>query len=273
MKIGVHVHPEGVKKSIYPAPNVSRQLAWKNLWFFYTNPDFCYKVLGPLYLICALLMLAWRGYGDISGTGGLLVRVWNQMSLLAPTPVFVLIVLGLGILLYKTADIKSTRRKQCIAPLHALLHLAVILAGTAIGSVVLASLQSLNIAGEILYFMALAVFMIILGFLGGGIWGAYLAFVSRFWGDEPNSAFSAMRLNSYNHFLRLKIEGDKLTVYPIGIDKSPVRSGWKVNEAFDNDDPDQDTPAFIPTQALGQHLIEEPIVIDANAISDLRPAS
>jgi hypothetical protein len=41
-----------------------------------------------------------------------------------------------------------------------------------------------------------------------------------------------MRLDFYRHFLRIKIEGSKLTIYPIRLDRVPRRSGWrKASEA------------------------------------------
>jgi uncharacterized Zn-finger protein len=106
--------------------------------------------------------------------------------------------------------------------------------------------------------------------VGGLFWGVYLTIASWYWGDEPNSAFSAMRLDSYKNFIRLKIESNKITIYPIGIDKPPQRSDWKINDNFDEDNPNQDIPAIIPKIDLGQHLIEEPVIIDINNITPLR---
>ena len=49
-----------IKKAFYPPPTDSRRLALGNIWFPFKNPDFS-LLLGLLYWICALLMLAWRG--------------------------------------------------------------------------------------------------------------------------------------------------------------------------------------------------------------------
>ena len=84
------------------------------------------------------------------------------------------------------------------------------------------------------------------------------------------SAFSALRLDSYRHFLRLKIEGDKLTIYPIGIDKSPQRDHWKHNPEYGDPNAGQDTPAITPSEGLGQDFIEGPLIIDAGELAPLK---
>ncbi len=271
LEIGHDDAAKGHKKAIYPAPAESQKLAWGNLLFWYTNWDFCVYVWGPLYWLCSVTMLAWNGYGLAGSTGDFASRLWNQFNILWPTPIFVLIAFGFWLLLVKTADIKSTRRKYFIATVHSLSHLAVVLFGAALLSTIIAGLTSVPIVGDILYFFALALGMVALGFVGGLLWGGYLAVASYFFGDEPNNAFSAMRLDSFRHFLRLKLENDKVTIYPIGIDEAPQRSDWKMNENFSDANPDQDTPAIVPkNDDLKQHLIESPIVIDVAKIKPLR---
>jgi len=69
-----------------------------------------------------------------------------------------------------------------------------------------------------------------------------------------------MRLDTYKHFLRMKIEQDKITIYPIGIDRSPRRRDWKLNR--ERVDGDQDAPVIVPKKDLKQRLIDGPIEID-----------
>jgi len=66
----------------------------------------------------------------------------------------------------------------------------------------------------------------------------------------------------------MKIEGDKLTVFPIGIDEAPRRSNWmkKLSICCRH----QDTPVFVPKIGLGQKLIEPPVVIDTNQVKPLK---
>jgi hypothetical protein len=122
---------------------------------------------------------------------------------------------------------------------------------------------------EILYLLIMIAGMAVLGFAGGFVWGAYLAAVSYIWGDEANNAFGAMRLNSYRHFIRLKIEKDKLTIFPIGVDAVPSRAGWMINPELDNEAPSQDTPVVVPVTPLAEHFIEEPIQVDLSKVETL----
>lgn len=254
------------KKAFYPPQAASRRLALGNFKFVVENWDFCF-VLGFLYWICALLMLAWSGYGESGGTGDFLSRVGNQVINLWSTPVFAIIAVALFAALYKAADIKSIVRKRVAAAIHFLAHLTLVLIGTASVSISVIGTKSV-FAGEIAYFFAIGIGMLFLGFIGGVIWGLYLTVVSWLWGDEANNAFSALRLDSYRHFIRLKIEGDKITIYPIGIDESPKRGDWKFNDFYEEGT--QDIPVVVPKKGLGQHLIENPIVIDLNNIIPLK---
>ena len=270
------------KKAVYPSHEKSRRLALGNLLFWKTNPDFCLQVLGPLYSVCALAMLAWSGYGETGGSGDLLSRFWNQLWVLLQTPVFAAILIGLPALFIWAADMKSKKRKRIVAGLQALLHVAVILFATAFWSVAImfAGQQLIERSGkfgyilapfdQIAYMLFLLLGMVLLGFVGGFIYGSYLAAASWFWGDEPNNAFSAMRLDSYRHFIRLKIESNRLTIYPIGIDEAPKRSDWKINENFDEQNLNRDIPAILPTVDIGQHLIEGEIVIEMDHVAPLR---
>jgi hypothetical protein len=266
LEIGHDSGVEDTKKTFYPPQEASRRLALGNFGFVYKNWKFC-LVIGLLYWICALLMLAWSGYGEFGGTGAFLSRVGNKVINICSTPVFVLLFFAFPLILINAADIKITNRKKVVAIIHALAHLILMVVGTAFVSILVVWLKSVPF-GEILYFFALCFGMIFSGFIGGLIWGLYLTIVSWFWGDEANNAFSALRLDSYRHFIRLKIEGDKITIYPIGIDNSPKRDDWKFNESYEPGT--QDIPVIVPEKNLEQHLIEDPIVIDINKVTALR---
>ena len=43
---------------------------------------------------------------------------------------------------------------------------------------------------------------------------------------HAGEAFAALRIKNYKNFLRIKIEKDKLTIYPLGIDKMPGPDHW-----------------------------------------------
>jgi hypothetical protein len=183
------------------------------------------------------------------------------------TPVILIAGALYGLALTHYADVHPARRKYKVGVLHGFVHLVIIIVFASLMSPFLAYLREF-VGGEILYFIALGVGMIGAGFVGGFIWGLYLLMISFAWSMHANDAFSAMRLGSYRHFLRFRIDGDTLTIYPIGIDTEPTRDTWTLNPAYR--DGDQDTPAVVPTKPLRQHLIESPISIAAGDIRPLR---
>ena len=106
------------------------------------------------------------------------------------------------------------------------------------------------------------------GVIAGTIFGANLVLTCRYFGINNNDAFSALRLDYYRNFLRLKIIGDELWIYPIGLDRMPRRDEWSETG------PVPGSPSkYHPSTPLQPHLIENPIVIDANSVSPVRTLS
>jgi hypothetical protein len=95
------------------------------------------------------------------------------------------------------------------------------------------------------------------GIIAAALFGLYLYVGSRWWGFNHNDAFSAMRRNSHRNFLRLRIKGDEVTIYPVGLDRSPRRREWRENAARAG----SPAPVFVPTTPLDPRLIEGPIVV------------
>jgi len=265
---------DATKKAVYPPPDESRRLALGNLRFWYKNADFS-VFLGALYWLFGLLMMAWSGYSLTEKVGNFSDRFWPQVIDLLATPIFVLIALPLVLLVVRSADKKSRAIKFLIAPLHALAQVAVMLFGAAAVTVSMTYIRwsSNGRIKDIPYFLLLLIGMLAVGFVGGAVWGLYLTIVSFCWGAESNNAFCAMRLNSYKHFLRMKIDGDVLTIHPIGIDSVPDRTDWEMNQECE--DENQDTPVIVPKnnpRNIGQHFIEAPIVIDMREVQPLKTA-
>jgi hypothetical protein len=98
-------------------------------------------------------------------------------------------------------------------------------------------------------------------FLGGTVaaemFGIYLCISSGLLNLNHNDAFSSMRRNSHRHFMRLRICGEELTLYPIGLDRVPNRGAWRKNSAKQGLPP----PDFVPASPLAPHLIEPPITL------------
>jgi hypothetical protein len=95
----------------------------------------------------------------------------------------------------------------------------------------------------------------------GHIFGWSLLITCRYLNMNHNDAFSAMKLDSHRHFLRLRIFGDTVTVFPIKIDEVPKRKEWQYVPKQER----QSSPSvFRPASEMQPQLIEQPIEIRAD---------
>jgi hypothetical protein len=121
------------------------------------------------------------------------------------------------------------------------------------------------------WLLVLAVPIAIVGpWLSGKIFGVSLMLACRYGNIGHNDAFSAMRLDSHRHFLRLRIKGDEVTVFPIKLSAVPVRNQWHIDAQRP---PGSSTSVFSPSPPLTPELIEDPIVIkvrEAASTSDVK---
>ncbi len=119
-------------------------------------------------------------------------------------------------------------------------------------------------ANPIVKAFAFPVFMIPIGALiGGTLFGGYLWFCYRWLQRHWNETFSALAVDDYKNFLRMKFEPERLTIYPIGLDKVGRRRRLRnflrrVKWRFSS----RETGSrVVPAKPLRPHLIEGPIVI------------
>jgi hypothetical protein len=219
----------------YPSREKSRQLLWGDALFALRNFQFS-LVLGAIYFMFAALLTV-REHIDVRIlTCGVLVG---------------------GMWLYFAYQEKLRIDVKIASVIHGLLHFGAI--------VFLVDLcrefnqDHLGVSGYSWLF-ALAVEMVLGGaIVGGTIFGLYLMITCRYFKMNYNDAFSAMQLDSYRHFLRVRIKDDEVTIYPIGLDKVPKRREWHINP--DWKECDQSQPAYVPKKPLQPCLIEGPIVI------------
>jgi hypothetical protein len=80
---------------------------------------------------------------------------------------------------------------------------------------------------------------------------------SRWWNLNHNDAFRAMRLASHRNFLRLRINDDAVTIYPIGLNRVPRRNEWRRDAERRGSPP----PAYVSVSPPAPRLIEEPITV------------
>lgn len=194
--------------------------------------------------------------------GGAYAAIAYTLSLVPRVDLAILIFLGFaaGFVGYAGYQEKPTKKVIGLSLLHSLVHFFALLAIACVISEIDAQLWTIKTSGPWwLWLLEMAVPMIFGGgIVAGFIFGANLYFTCRFADMNHNDAFSAMRLNSFRHFLRIKIIGDQFTVYPVGIDRIPTRSEWS-----DNPDAAQDPTAsyFVPPENFEIKLLEAPIVV------------
>lgn len=268
-------HKPSGKAACYPDMETSKKMTLGNLKFPWLNWDFC-LVLGVLYWLTALVLTASIDITvdqNRSFVQNTIETVWALVS----SPVFLVLFVGLVLIFRHYADLKKSFKKWVVGAVHALAHGATILVAasaahagvellpdrlptliTAIGSL---------LPGDWWRFFGFAAGVIVSGLVGGVIWGIYLFIALRCFGIHYNDGYSSMRLDSHRHFLRMKVQGDQLTIYPIGVDQSPSRSDWKFNEC--DQENDQSASIVVPKEAISTRLIEGPVEIRATNVTSL----
>ncbi len=114
---------------------------------------------------------------------------------------------------------------------------------------------------EIVGFMSYPTLMIGLGALiGGSLWGLYWVLTGVFARMHAGESFAALRIKNYKNFLRIKVEKDKLTIYPLAVDKVPGADHW-MNAPRGKANPMPNNPKLIAVTPIDVRLIENPIEI------------
>lgn len=251
-------HKPVSEPACYPTRDESLALLKGNKKFAISNWLFS-LTLGAIYWIAAQFLLAPRE--DTLSRNSTDPWRWGTeiASSVASSPVFVVIALALAAALVRYADTKTTLGGVILGIAHAIPHVTLVLALVSVLPPLNDMLFGVHSGSIIYFFLFFAEVIVLGGFVGGIIWGAYLTLACRK-ALHTNDAFSAMRLDSYRHFLRLRITKDTLVIYPIGLDKAPRRDDWNLNPRGGTS---QDEPVVVPKSKLQPRLVEKPIIINA----------
>ena len=232
-------HAPTGKPACYPAREESKRLLNGDIWFWKQNVGFSF-LLGIVYWIFAMVLIA-RHYLDAY--------------------IIVFMFLTGGMLAYFGYQEGFKRLKIWIAAfLHATAHYGAIVALTLLFEQI--NTDKFGLEGIWLWFFALGFEIVPTGLIVGGfIFGVFLLITCRWFDMNHNDAFSAMRLDCYRHFLRLRIKENEVTIFPIGLDEVPKRNEWRINPNWTGDDAAE--PAYYAVSEFPPHLIERPIVVRA----------
>jgi hypothetical protein len=229
-------HKETGKQTCYPSKAESIDMLSGNLKFVGLNPGFC-CLLGVIYWLAGLLTL----------------QFWPDALLIIP------VLFGLGFWAYTKKQEGGSSKVTIASCVNGVLHGAAAIWLAHVFSHLNEGLPSFggwNLP-EIVIF--LAEMTVAGGLIGGFLFGLYLYVSSRWLQLNHNDAFSSMRLDSHRNFLRIRIKGDEVTIFPIGLDRVPKRSEWRINTQRLG----SPAPEYVPATPLKPHLIEGPIAVIA----------
>lgn len=241
-------------KKAFPAPADSWKLNLKNLGFLFTNPKFG-VVTALLYtLTCWSVMADLSKYKSINDT-------WLAMgdavsrAITTPTAVFWILLVWGGFLLF--TDVHSKPYRLIAGTLHGFTHvLAVFFIGWF--ATYVSVRLSLDWFGKGFMtphqLLIAAVIIIVLGWIiGSTVMGVYLVVSLNIFKRHSNEAFSALACPDWKNFLRLRIDSNGLTIFPIGIRR--VARKWKRSNSG--------VSTYVPDdkRATAPELIEPPITI------------
>jgi hypothetical protein len=288
------------RPACWPSRGTSRRLSFLTLAFPFRYYGFA-VCLGLFYWMMTWLYATTKVEGGLwkySSVGDILIRdpTFTLRDLFIVTPLAAasnvmlgILSLALWVILYVYADARYGRRvKTMMATVHWGAHISLMIAlyfavsWTSTWLIKWAwpratpMLQSMELepsssVQELV--RAIVVFPLEMVFLGGIaaglVWGLYLTLCCLI-GLHSDQAFAAMGIRHFKNFLRLKIEPDKLTIYPIGLRRVPNRRSWRHAKqsgpagAFEG-------PAIVPSRPLRPRLIEGPIEIRVGDVKCREP--
>jgi hypothetical protein len=234
------------ERACYPDKATSRRLNWGNLVFPFKNPS-CGLAMAAMYFLSAWLVSASYSGGELRSVGAAVEAAIN-LALRNPGT-------GLWFALLITAFVFFTdTHVRWYKFFGGLTHgLAQIAASLALlwGAAHIVT-DSLGVATESLWHpLAVGAIVAAGGWLiGSWILGVYLMTSLAIYGRHANEAFSALRIQDWKQFLRLRIDpAGRLSIFVIGIDR--VARRWR-KERIDGD------TTLVPasTQHTPPHLVE-----------------
>ncbi len=211
-----------------------------------------------LRLLNRALLFPWLNPG-FAGLFGVLYALMGAVAALLPVDSLNLVPLGFFALFHAYARRResSTVFVAVVAFVNALAHAAAVFA---LLWLLRSFLHQLPVAlsGPRGAFAMISLGMIVLGgAVGASLAGFAFFALSRWFGADPEDAFSGMRLDSHRNVLRIRIEGETATLHAIGLERPPARRDWRANAGREG----APAPAFVPARPLAPHLIERPVPI------------
>lgn len=231
------------RATVFPDHKTSRRLTWRNLSFAALNWQYTAAV-AILYAFFTWILSAQGAYFGTSLQAALApqplppfvgsVENYLSLALVSPWPALSILISIAGY--YYLADFPSYWR-FVVGLLHGTIQAAVMPIATCVLARWLPTMPG-------------ALFVVVAGLAGGVLsattLGIYLLLSLNVFGKHWDEAFSALRIQDYKSFLRLRIGPDgRLRIYPVGLKKVPR----------------EPRKGLLRKPPLEPHLIEGPIEI------------
>jgi hypothetical protein len=191
------------------------------------------------------------------------------------SPMFALMLLGLWMGLVYYVESSSKLVKFIIGTMHASAHVVTLLfvswfavaTGLAVRIPLMVFTGGDGLLPEIVRIgWNIVVALFFGGLLGGFVMGLYWTLTSTLFNMHTGDAFGALGLKNYKHFLRIKLEPDRATIYPIALDTVPGRRAWRW-QLYPGEERPAHNPQILPKRPLSPRLIEKPIKINVAKVS------
>ena len=240
-------------KYSYPDVETSRRLCWGNLLFPLHNPSFLW-FSGLFYLLSAWAM---KLQANHIPTWDWNAAFWQTVQHLFASPPAAFWILAVLTAFLVFTDTHSLKYRLYAGLSHGISHLIAVyhIAWTsafASQEVVRhfdlpANSRRAVILGEAVG-PAFGVFLVG-SIVGSFLLGVYLLISLNVFRRHSNEAFSALAIQDWKNFLRLKVTAEGLTLYPVGIDRVP--RSWKTQgDTLVPDDPQATEPRLIESEPI-----------------------
>ncbi len=243
---GVDLTHRYALRAQFPSPARSRWLAFGNLGFALRNPAFS-LLLGFVYLLLAIVLPP----AEPGGLGAMIGRALENAIMHPGDGAILLLVFGMF-----WGFTETTRQwyRWVGGAAHATTHLVAALfvsdCARAFGGWYAALLDRFDPSPLIVQVMTMLSSVLLGGLVGGTLWGLYLLVSVNVFRRHSTEAFSSLRIEDYKCFVRMRLEERTLTLYPLGLRRTPRRWRW---------DPSRAT--WDPASPPEWELIEAPIVV------------
>ena len=184
------------------------------------------------------------------------------------------LLMSAGLVGYAAKQVHGVFEKPIwLALAHAAVHGAAILGLVAAAGMLNGWLFGEGLSGWPFVFATFLAIALPGSIIAGTIFGANYWFCARFFELYDEDAFGTMRLTRNRHWLRLRIQGDSLTIFPVGLSRIPERSEWRLAANVPDSEKDAVASAYWPPHSLNLHLIEQPVVIHGGSVTPIVSAA